>query len=101
MSAVVESRSPSVEAPKEARSRHRRTALYIAVGFALLCLVRAITGADELTSSGTLGVTLTATLPIAMCGLGGLWSERAGVVKAANFAPGDSMAVDAAILEFE
>jgi propionyl-CoA carboxylase alpha chain len=30
-----------------------------------------------------------------------LRAERAGVVKAANFAPGDSMAVDAAILEFE
>jgi ABC-type uncharacterized transport system permease subunit len=39
-----------------------------------------ITGADELTSSGTLAVTLTATMPIAMAGLGGLWSERAGVV---------------------
>ena len=46
----------------------------------LLCLVRVISGADELTSSGTLAVTLTATMPIAMCGLGGLWSERAGVV---------------------
>ena len=46
----------------------------------LLCLVRVITGADELTSSGTLAVTLTATMPIAMAGLGGLWSERAGVV---------------------
>jgi len=30
-----------------------------------------------------------------------LRAERAGVVKVANFAPGDSLAVDAAILEFE
>ncbi len=30
-----------------------------------------------------------------------LRAERAGVVKAANFGPGDSLAVDAAILEFE
>jgi propionyl-CoA carboxylase alpha chain len=30
-----------------------------------------------------------------------LRAERAGVVKAANFAPGDALAVDAAILEFE
>ncbi|MDT8758099.1 acetyl/propionyl/methylcrotonyl-CoA carboxylase subunit alpha [Sphingomonas psychrotolerans] len=30
-----------------------------------------------------------------------LRAERAGVVKAANFAPGDSLTVDAAILEFE
>jgi propionyl-CoA carboxylase alpha chain len=30
-----------------------------------------------------------------------LRAERAGTVKAANFAPGESLAVDAAILEFE
>ena len=30
-----------------------------------------------------------------------LRAEKAGVVKAANFAAGDSLAVDAAILEFE
>jgi propionyl-CoA carboxylase alpha chain len=30
-----------------------------------------------------------------------LRAERAAVVRAANFAPGDSLAVDAAILEFE
>jgi propionyl-CoA carboxylase alpha chain len=30
-----------------------------------------------------------------------LRAERAGTVKAANFGPGDSLAVDAAILEFE
>jgi len=46
----------------------------------LLCLVRVVSGADELTSSGTLTVTLTALMPIALAGLGGLWSERAGVV---------------------
>jgi ABC-type uncharacterized transport system permease subunit len=71
---------PPVEAPQETRSRHRRTALYVLAGFLLLCLVRTITNANEITSSGTLAVTLTATLPIAMCGLGGLWSERAGIV---------------------
>ena len=80
MSTVVTTPPPPVEAPLESRSRHRRTALLILAGFVLLCLVRVISGADELTSSGTLTVTLTATMPIAMCGLGGLWSERAGVV---------------------
>ena len=30
-----------------------------------------------------------------------LRAEKAATVKAANFAPGDSLAVDAAILEFE
>ncbi|MCW2849015.1 MAG: transporter permease [Marmoricola sp.] len=71
---------PPVEAPAERRSRGLRFGLYLAGGFVVLCLVRVITGADELTSSGTLAVTLTATMPIAMAGLGGLWSERAGVV---------------------
>jgi len=71
---------PPVEAPPERRSRLRRTALLVLAGFVLLCLVRVITGADQLTSAGTLAVTLTATMPIAMCGLGGLWAERAGVV---------------------
>ena len=71
---------PPLEAPQESRSRYRRIALLVLAGFVLLCLVRVITGANQLTSSGTLAVTLTATMPIAMCGLGGLWSERAGVV---------------------
>jgi len=71
---------PPVEAPPERRSRLRLTALLVLAGFVLLCLVRVITGANQLTSAGTLAVTLTATMPIAMCGLGGLWAERAGVV---------------------
>ena len=46
----------------------------------LLSLVRVVSGAEQLTSSGTLTVTLTAAMPIALAGLGGLWSERAGIV---------------------
>jgi ABC-type uncharacterized transport system permease subunit len=80
MSTSVSTAPTPVAAPKETRSPRRRTALLLLGGFVLLCAVRAISGADELTSSGTLTVTLIATMPIAMCGLGGLWSERAGVV---------------------
>ena len=47
---------------------------------AALSLLEIITGANDLTSSGTLMATLVATVPIMLAGLGGLWSERAGVV---------------------
>jgi len=46
----------------------------------LLSIVRVISGADDLTSSGTISAALALSVPIAMAGLGGLWSERAGVV---------------------
>ena len=49
-------------------------------GFVLLSLIRVISGADDMDSSGTLRAALVASIPIAMAGLGGLWSERAGVV---------------------
>jgi ABC-type uncharacterized transport system permease subunit len=49
-------------------------------GFVLLSLIRVITGADDMDSSGTMRAALVASIPIAMAGLGGLWSERAGVV---------------------
>ncbi|SDY69149.1 simple sugar transport system permease protein [Amycolatopsis xylanica] len=55
--------------------------LYLAVAaLAVVSLVRVLTGANDLTSSGTVAAALTAAVPIALAGLGGLWSERAGVV---------------------
>jgi simple sugar transport system permease protein len=50
------------------------------VAFAVVALVRALTGATDLTSRGTVQAALTAAVPIALAGLGGLWAERAGVV---------------------
>ena len=46
----------------------------------LLSIAAAVSGADDLTSSGTIGAALALAVPIGMAGLGGLWSERAGVV---------------------
>jgi simple sugar transport system permease protein len=46
----------------------------------LMSIVRVISGADDLTSSGTVGSALALSIPIGMAGLGGLWSERSGVV---------------------
>jgi len=69
----------------EAAAKKRRITLpvvllAIAGVFVLLSALRITTGVDELSSSGTLRATLVAAVPIGLAGLGGLWSERAGVV---------------------
>ena len=53
---------------------------WLLVAFTLVSFARVLTGANELDSSGTLREAITATIPIALAGLAGLWSERAGVV---------------------
>lgn len=52
----------------------------LAAVLVVLSIVRVITGADEITSSGTLAAAFALAVPIGLAGLGGLWSERAGVV---------------------
>ncbi|HPU12844.1 MAG TPA: ABC transporter permease [Aeromicrobium sp.] len=47
---------------------------------AVISLLRIVTGVDDLSSSGTIRATLIAAIPIGLAGLGGLWSERSGVV---------------------
>jgi simple sugar transport system permease protein len=46
----------------------------------LLSLVRVVDGADPVTSSGTVSASLRLAVPILLAGLGGLWSERSGVI---------------------
>ncbi|MDQ1104447.1 ABC-type uncharacterized transport system permease subunit [Nocardioides zeae] len=68
-------------APASSRTRRWR---WILIGFLLvmlaLSLLQLVTGANDLTSSGALAATLVAIMPILLAGLGGLWSERAGIV---------------------
>lgn len=68
-------------APKQ-RRRLPRWWFAAALFFMLFALsvLEAVTGANDLVSRGTVAATLIAIVPIMLAGLGGLWSERAGVV---------------------
>jgi ABC-type uncharacterized transport system permease subunit len=70
---------PTAPAP---RRRLPRWWIVAALGLGLLVLavLEVVTGANDLTSSGAAKATLIAIVPIMLAGLGGLWSERAGVV---------------------
>ena len=58
-----------------------RRVLMIAVATVfLIAVLRVVTGASDLASSGALAAAIGLAVPIGMAGLGGLWSERAGVV---------------------
>jgi simple sugar transport system permease protein len=74
-SGVVEDTPPEV-----ARQRFRRMLWLSLGGVLLLSAVAEVTGAGELTSSGTYGAAFRLAVPILLAGLGGLFAERAGVV---------------------
>jgi simple sugar transport system permease protein len=58
----------------------QRTTYLLAGLFSLLIFVRYIADVQDLTSSGLFAAALVSTIPILCAGLGGLWSERTGVV---------------------
>jgi general nucleoside transport system permease protein len=70
--------------PAPLRRRRRLTLplvlLSIAGGIVAIAIIRVVTGANDITSSGTVGAALRLAVPIGMAGLGGLWAERSGVV---------------------
>jgi len=53
---------------------------FLAIGLLLVSAARQITDAQDIDSTGALRGALVAAIPILLAGLGGLWSERAGVV---------------------
>jgi general nucleoside transport system permease protein len=79
MSVALE--SPLSNADKKRTGLRPRTLVLGMVGLlVLLSLVRVISGAEDVTSSGTFGAALRLAVPIGLAGLGGLWAERAGIV---------------------
>ena len=57
-----------------------KTLRYATMLVFVLAVIRQITGASDLTSVGTASAALLLSVPIFLAGLGGLFSERAGVV---------------------
>ena len=73
--------SSAVTAPPTVVRRRRVNPLILVGGaFLLLALTSLVTGVHNVNSSGTLRAAVLSAVPIAMAGLAGIWSERAGVV---------------------
>ncbi|MBU6347563.1 MAG: ABC transporter permease [Actinomycetales bacterium] len=56
-----------------------RLLLILGGGLILLSFARTLSHASDLTSTGTMSAAFGLAVPIGLAGLGGLWSERAGV----------------------
>jgi simple sugar transport system permease protein len=73
--------APEEPAPTLLRNNKAMRIVFAAIlGLALMSLVRIISGRHDLTSAGAAGGAINSAVPIMLAGLGGLWSERAGVV---------------------
>jgi general nucleoside transport system permease protein len=57
-----------------------RAAIVVAVGVGILAVTTTLTGQYQLTSSGTTQAAVRLLLPILFAALGGLWSERSGII---------------------
>ena len=77
---MTATRTAPVRRPRSARLSGPRLLIILASVLVFLSAIRVMTGADDISSSGTFNAALALAVPIGLAGLGGLWSERAGVV---------------------
>ncbi|MDP9494998.1 MAG: ABC transporter permease [Actinomycetota bacterium] len=61
-------------------ARSRRILVIALVGILIMTIAEVITGTEDLTSRSTASAALRLSIPILLAGLGGLYSERSGVV---------------------
>lgn len=82
MSTATQSRPADAKAPPSSllANPYARWAILLLGGLIILSLLRVVTGANDIDSSGAIAAAFGLAVPIALAGLGGLWSERAGVV---------------------
>ena len=71
---------PRLRRQSSLRLTRARLLLGAAALLVAISAVRLLTGANDITSSGTVSAALGLAVPIGMAGIGALWSERAGVV---------------------
>ena len=74
---------PAAPGPSLALMRNNvlaRVVFIAVIGMGIMSFVRIVSGRDDLTTSGATGGAINSAIPIMLAGLGGLWSERAGVV---------------------
>ena len=61
-------------------ARSRRIVVIALIGILVMTIAELITGTEDLTSRSTASAALRLSIPILLAGLGGLYSERSGVV---------------------